>query len=282
MLKITNLTKEFKKGNKRVLNNINAEFYFGEVVAIIGENGSGKSTLLNIIATFIHPTKGEVLFNGKDIFKELNEYRQYVSYISENVALIPELSVMDNLKYFHKIFKSSSDIQEISKKVSIENFLSSKPSQLSKGQRQRISIAISLLKDPQIVLLDEPAEGLDIETKRVLKNLVKEYRSNGKLVLYVTHDEDEIEEVCDKILALKAGKTVFFGTVEDFWEMYEKYYIVTYKTGSEKKTKMMSLDELNDNKNKLEILHLRNLGLREIISIEESMKGEVNDKYVEK
>ncbi len=282
MLKILNLTKEFKKDRKKVLDNIDAEFYLGEVAAIIGENGSGKSTLLNIIATFICPTSGEIYFNGEDIFKRLNEYRQYVSYISEKVALIPELSVEDNLRYFHRIFGSSSDIQKISKKVSIESFLSLKPSQLSKGQRQRVSIGISLLKDPKIVLLDEPAEGLDIETKQVVKNLVREYRNNGKLVLYVTHDEDEIEEVCDKILALKAGKTVFFGTVEDFWKRYEKYYIVTYRIGSEKRTKIMSLDELNDNKDRLEIIHLRNLGLREIINIAENMKGEGDEKYVEK
>lgn len=274
MLKLNNLEKHFGKEKKIVLDNINAEFKFGEVAAVIGENGSGKSTLLNIIATFIRPSKGEVYLNGNDVFKILNEYRQVVSYISEKVALIPELSVEDNLKYFHKVFKSSSDIQEISEKVSVKEFLNSKPSQLSKGQRQRVSIAISLLKDPKIVLLDEPAEGLDIETKQVVKNLVKEYRSNGKLVLYVTHDEDEIEEVCDKILALKAGKTVFFGTVEDFWKKYEKFYTVTYRFGNDKKTKIMSLDELNESKNKLEIVHLRNLGLREIINMAESMKGD--------
>lgn len=279
MLRINNLEKSFGRVKKRVLDNINTEFKFGEVAAIIGENGSGKSTLLNIIATFIRPTKGEIYFNGKDIFEILNEYRQGVSYISERVALIPELSVEDNLKYFHKIFRSSSDIQEISQKVSIEEFIKSKPSQLSKGQRQRVSIAISLLKDPQIVLLDEPAEGLDVETKQVVKNLVKMYRNAGKLILYVTHDEDEIEEVCDKILALKAGRTVFFGTVEDFWKKYEKFYTVTYKIDSEKKTKIMSLDELNESKNELEIIHLRNLGLREIINMAENMKGD--EKYVE-
>lgn len=280
MLKITNLVKEFKRESKKALDNINAEFHFGEVAAIIGENGSGKSTLLNIVATFLRPTSGEIYFNEEDIFKNLNKYRENVSYISERVALIPELNIEDNLNYFHKVFKSYSDIKQVSQKVNIENLLKSKPSQLSKGQRQRVSIAISLLKDPKIVLLDEPAEGLDIETKQVVKNLVKEYRNNGKLVLYVTHDEDEIEEVCDKILALKAGKTVFFGTVEDFWERYEKYYIVTYRTGSDKKTRIMSLEELNDSKSKLEIVHLRNLGLREIINIAENMKGD--EKYVEK
>ncbi|MCX7653088.1 MAG: ABC transporter ATP-binding protein [Fervidobacterium sp.] len=269
MLKVKDVEKKFKN-NKKILEGISAEFFPGQVAAIIGENGSGKSTLLNIVATFLRPTKGMIHFNEKDVFKNIREYRQIVSYISEKVALIPELSVEDNLRYFHKIFKSSAIISEISSRVGIQDFIKLKPSHLSKGQKQRVSIAVSLLKDPQIVLLDEPAEGLDVETKQVVKNLVKQYRNAGKIVLYVTHDEDEIEEVCDKILVLKFGKIAFFGTVEEFWERYEKFYTVTYKVNTEKKMKIMSLDELNENKNQLEIVHLRNLGLREIINIVEN------------
>ena len=124
-----------------------------------------------------------------------------------------------------------------------------------------------MLKQSKIVLLDEPAEGLDIETKAIVKNTVRNYKRLGKLVIYVTHDEDEIEDVCDKIIALRRGKTVFFGTVDEFWNKYEKYYAVTHLIGDEKRTEIMSLDQLKTRKFVLNVVHIRNLGLREILNL---------------
>ncbi|ABS61052.1 ABC transporter ATP-binding protein [Fervidobacterium nodosum] len=272
MLKLINLSKEFldENGQKKIaLKNINAEFDYGNVVAVIGENGSGKSTLLNIIATFLKPSNGLVLLNEKNIFEDIKKYREMVSYVSEKGTFITELSVEDNLIYFSKIFKSNANIKDILERVGITHILKNKPSSLSKGQRQRLSLAISMLKNPKIVLLDEPAEGLDVETKEVVKSLVSEYKNTGKLVFYVTHDEDEIEDVCDKILVLKSGESLFCGSVEDFWREYEKFYRVTYIFGGEKRTKIMNLQELNKISGQLNIVHVRNLGLREIINLDE-------------
>ncbi len=239
----------------------------GEVVALIGENGSGKSTLLNILSTFLKPSSGSVFFDGKDVFKELRTYRSIVSYVSESGSCVPELSVASNLEYFSKIFNSNENIREICEKVGIAEFKDKRPNELSKGQRQRLALAVSMLKQSRIVLLDEPAEGLDIETKAIVKNTVRNYKRLGKLVIYVTHDEDEIEDVCDKIIALRRGKTVFFGTVDEFWNKYEKYYAVTYLVDDEKRTEIMSLDQLKTRKFVLNVVHIRNLGLREILNL---------------
>lgn len=203
-----------------------------------------------------------------------------VSYVSEKGTFITELSVEDNLIYFSKIFKSNANIKDILERVGITHILKNKPSSLSKGQRQRLSLAISMLKNPKIVLLDEPAEGLDVETKEVVKSLVSEYKNTGKLVFYVTHDEDEIEDVCDKILVLKSGESLFCGSVEDFWREYEKFYRVTYIFGGEKRTKIMNLQELNKISGQLNIVHVRNLGLREIINLDEKIiRRELHNDY---
>jgi len=272
VLILEKISKQFD--NKLALDKIEGRVEAGEVVAVIGENGSGKSTLLNILGTFLKPTEGKLYYNNIDVFgspESINEYRKLVTYVSENSQFISELNLKDNLSYFKYIFKSEKDIYSISEQVGIENFLNHKPSRLSKGQRQRLSLAISLLKDAKIVLLDEPAEGLDVETKAVVKNIVKSFKDKGCIVFYVTHDEDEVEEVCDKILVLKNGKTTFFGNVDEFWEKYEKFYSVTYYEGAKKTTKVVNIDELRSIQEKGKVSHIRNLGLREIINLSEEL-----------
>lgn len=274
-LELKGISKTFKSTSplngdadeRCAIDNISGILNSGEVVALIGENGSGKSTLLNILSTFLKPSSGSIYFDGKDVFKELRTYRSIVSYVSENGSYVPELSVLSNLEYFSKIFNSSENIQEICEKVGIAEFKDKRPTELSRGQRQRLALAVSMLKQAKIVLLDEPAEGLDIETKAIVKNTVRNYKRLGKLVIYVTHDEDEIEDVCDKIIALRRGKTVFFGTVDEFWNKYEKYYAVTHLVDDEKRTEIMSLDQLKVRKFVLNVVHIRNLGLREILNL---------------
>lgn len=270
-LELIDVEKVFFKPNSNknpiALRGINAKFVDGDVVAIIGENGSGKSTLLKVIATILKPTKGKIIYNKENIFENLNKYRNLISFIFEENNFLPELNVKDNLEYFSKMFSSNVKVRDVLSRVKIEHLLNLKPKQLSKGQRQRLSIAISLLKTPKIVLLDEPAEGLDVETKQIVKDIVREYKNSNRLVFFVTHDEDEIEEVCDKILVLNAGKITFYGTVEDFFNKYEKFYNVTYIEKEEKKSCIVSLDKLNQIKGNLKILHVRNLGLREIINL---------------
>jgi len=275
MIKFENISHQFK--DKKALENINGIIDDGEVVAVIGENGSGKSTLLNVVATFIKPSSGKLIYNDMNVFERkenIEKFRELVSYVSEKSTFIHELTLTDNLLYFKSVFGSQKCIYEVSKRVNINNLLDKKPNKLSKGQKQRFALAISLLKDAKIILLDEPAEGLDIETKQIVKDLVKEFKEKGCTVFYVTHDEDEVEEVCDKIIALKDGKVKFFGTVDEFWKTYEKFYSVTFElleNPGKKLTRIMNIDELKIAQEKIRVLHIRNLGLREIINIAENV-----------
>lgn len=275
MLELIHVEKKFSKNNKDIvaLKEISAQFSNGNVVGIIGENGSGKSTLLKLVATILKPTSGKITYNQKDIFENRKIYRNLVSFISEDSSFLPELSAKNNLEYFSKMFSSHIKIEDVASRVKIENLMNFKPKDLSKGQRQRLSIAISLLKNPEIVLLDEPAEGLDFETKEIVKEIIKEYKDDNKIVLYVTHDEDEIEQVCDKILVLNAGRVIFYGTVEEFWNKYEKFYNVVYIENSQKRSCVATLEKLNQMKGHLEILHVRNLRLREIINLSNSLRN---------
>nr|WP_312058598.1 ABC transporter ATP-binding protein [Fervidobacterium pennivorans] len=278
MIKFENISHQFK--DKKALENINGIIDDGEVVAIIGENGSGKSTLLNVVATFIKPSSGKLIYNDMNVFERkenIEKFRELISYVSEKSTFIPELTLRDNLLYFKSVFSSQRCIHDIAMHVKIDNLLDENPNKLSKGQKQRFALAISLLKDAKIILLDEPAEGLDIETKQIVKDLVKEFKEKSCIVFYVTHDEDELEEVCDKIIALKDGKIKFFGTVDEFWKTYEKFYSVTFEppeNPGKKLTRIMNIDELKIAQEKVRVLHIRNLGLREIINITENVDVE--------
>lgn len=275
MIKFENISHQFK--DKKALENINGTIDDGEVVAVIGENGSGKSTLLNVVATFIKPSNGKLIYNDMDVFERkenIEKFRELISYVSEKSAFIDELNLKNNLQYFKSVFNSQKCIYNVARRVNIDTLLDGKPSKLSKGQKQRFALAISLLKDAKIILLDEPAEGLDIETKQIVKDLVKEFKEKSCTVFYVTHDEDEVEEVCDKIIALKDGKVKFFGTVDEFWKTYEKFYSVTFEpleNPGKKLTRIMNIDELKIAQEKIRVLHIRNLGLREIINITENV-----------
>uniref|UniRef100_A0A7C4CFD8 ABC transporter ATP-binding protein n=1 Tax=Fervidobacterium thailandense TaxID=1008305 RepID=A0A7C4CFD8_9BACT len=253
-----------------VLNGISCTFRGQEVVGLIGENGSGKSTLLKIIAALIKPDSGSIFYNNENIFRILRSYRSLVSYVSESISFINELTVAENLWYFSLMYKSTVRLDDVVEKVSLDSVASKRPVELSKGYRQRLAIAVGLLKDSKIFLLDEPAEGLDTETKQIVKRIVNELKSKGALVVYVTHDDDELEDVCDKIVMLKNGCVTFFGTVDDFWNKYGKFYRVVYQESGKgfKCNTILKGEELNETTKNHRILHIRPLGLREIVNFQ--------------
>lgn len=253
-----------------VLSNVSCFLSGKQVVGLIGENGSGKSSLLKIIATVLKPTTGSVFYNGENVLKILDRYRSLVSYVSESNKFIDELTVRENLEYYSLLYKSTINLRDVVKKVALENVVAKKPGQLSKGYRQRLAIAVGLLKDSKIFLLDEPAEGLDTETKQIVKGIVNELKTRGALVIYVTHDDDELEDVCDAIIMLKGGRVSFFGTVDDFWRKYGKYYRTVYTEPGEgvKRNRIVSVEELNDLMKTHNITHIRPLGLREIVNLQ--------------
>ncbi|ANQ53999.1 ABC transporter [Thermosipho affectus] len=250
MIKLENVGKRY--GKSWVLENITFHTEEGNVIGIIGKNGSGKTTLLKIISGILKPTVGNVYLKSK-----------LISYIPEKPILIPELSLKENLNYFAKMRNvESKRIEDEIKFFRLEKHVLKKPSELSKGLRQRLSMAISLLIDPDIILLDEPTSGLDAESKKIISNRIKKLKLNKKTVLYITHEDEEVESICDKVLILEEGEIKFFGTVEDFWRKYERFVYVTFS--QTKEIKLLKLEELKNVKE--DLLHVRSVGIREFLS----------------
>ncbi len=213
---LKNVSKKF--GGNWVLKDVNLSFDNGDVVLLLGANATGKTTLLKIISTIYKPTTGSIIFNGVDVVKKPSYMRKYVTFIPELPTLVEEISVMDNLKFFSKLYGYKGDFEEIIEKFRLDN--SKKPvSKLSKGMKQRLSLAVSLLKDPDVIAMDEPASGLDRETVQFILDLIKSFGESGKIVVVSSHDEEDLSKVATKVVVIDNGEVVYDGDMKEVERM---------------------------------------------------------------
>ena len=212
IISLRDVTKEFKNGEtvSRVLKGVNLDVYEGELLVILGESGCGKSTMLNIIGGMDQLTEGTFCFHGEDFSraddKALTAYRRdYIGFIFQSYNLMPNLTALQNLRFIAELKDGSLDPKQALEKVGLGNRCNSYPSQMSGGQQQRVSIARALVKQPKLILADEPTAALDyatgIEVLSVIENVAKE----GTSVLMVTHNE-EITRMANRVVRMRGGR----------------------------------------------------------------------------
>lgn len=212
-IKFTNVSKEYKLGNSTffALKNISFEANKGEMVAILGPSGSGKSTLLNILGGLDRASKGEVIFDNKNISelsdKELTKYRRdNVGFVFQFYNLIPNLTAYENIEVSAELNKNSHNIDEILEAVGILDKKNKFPQELSGGEQQRVSIARAIIKNPKLLLCDEPTGALDYTTsKEVLELLDKINKQFGTTIFIVTHN-NAIASMCHRVIKLRGGE----------------------------------------------------------------------------
>ena len=213
LVQVRDVVKEFMSGEeiRQILKGVDLDVYPGELVVVLGESGCGKSTLLNIIGGMDRMTKGQVIVEGKDMSNptedELTEYRrEYVGFIFQAYNLMPNLSAYENIEFIAEISDNPMDSLEALKLVGLEAKAESMPTALSGGQMQRISIARALVKNPKIILADEPTAALDYDTSiKVLSVIEKISRENNTTILMVTHNP-EIAKMANRVVKLRDGK----------------------------------------------------------------------------
>lgn len=203
-IKIKNVSKSFQK--QKVLSNINAEFAGGKIYGIIGRNGSGKSVLLKCICGLLHVTDGTVLVNGKIVGKEV-DFPKNIGFVIETPGFLSNYSAYKNLKYLASI-KNDIGEQEIRNYIHMAGLNPDDKKHVGKyslGMKQRLGIAQAIMENPEILILDEPMNGLDqagVEEMRKLFLLLKE---KGKLILLASHNRDDIDILCDEVYRIDAG-----------------------------------------------------------------------------
>ena len=204
IIEIKEISKSFR--GVKVLKNVSMTLESGHIYGFIGHNGSGKTVLLKLICVFFEPTTGEILFNGTNIIKN-NEYPPSTRALIERPTFISELSGKENLELLAKIQKKigEKEIENALEKVGLEKEKDKLYYKYSLGMKQKLGIAQVLMEDPQILILDEPFNGLDDESAKNIRQILLEEKKKGKLIILATHLKEDIELLCDELYKFDDG-----------------------------------------------------------------------------
>ena len=217
-IQIKNLSKKYK--NTLAVNNINFSIEKNKTLGLLGPNGCGKTTSIGMMLGLIKPTGGEILIDNKNIdsFKR-DEILSRINFASPYIELPKKLTVRQNLEVYGRLYgikDLKGRIEEISEDLDIKNFFNRKTGELSSGQKNRVSLAKSLINKPEILFLDEPTASLDPDIGDFVRTYIQKYRSENQVtVLLASHNMNEVERLCDSIIMMKSGEIIDRGTCEE-------------------------------------------------------------------
>ena len=204
---LENINLELDK--KSILTDINARFTSGKIYGLRGKNGSGKTMLLRILAGLVIPTQGTVRIDEKILHKDIS-FPESVGVLIENPGLLGEFSGLDNLKMIASIRNviHEADCKKIMNDLLLDPEDNKKVKKYSLGMRQKLGIAMVLMEDPEIILLDEPLNGLDERSEKIVIEMLLEEKEKGKLIIVASHEKEELEYLSDEMIEIKAGEIV--------------------------------------------------------------------------
>ena len=214
-IQIKNLTKIYKK--YLAVNNINFKIEKNKTIGLLGPNGCGKTTSIGMMLGLISPTNGKILIDNKDIknFKR-DEILSRLNFASPYVELPKKLTVKQNLEVYGRLYgieNLNKRIEDISNDLDIKNFFNTKTGELSSGQKNRVSLAKSLINNPEILFLDEPTASLDPDIGDFVRSYIQEYKSKNKVtIILASHNMSEVERLCDSVIMMRKGKIIDEGT----------------------------------------------------------------------
>ena len=240
---LEHLTKKFPNRNKKIktdviaVNDFNYEIPDGKLIGLLGPSGCGKSTVLNLISGLEKPTEGKIYFGDDDV-TELPAENRGIGLVFQNYALYPHLTVKENIRFplenlrgKDRMTRDEMDrkVLETARLVQIEELLDRKPSEMSGGQQQRVAIARALVKQPKVLLLDEPLSNLDarlrLQTREELKRIQLE---TGITTIFVTHDQEEAMSICDSMVVMREGRIMQVGNPQDVYDCPENLFVAKF------------------------------------------------------
>ncbi|MBQ3696839.1 MAG: ABC transporter ATP-binding protein [Spirochaetales bacterium] len=237
-IEIRKLTKDYK--DIRAVDNLDLEIQEGELFALLGVNGAGKTTTIKMLCCITQPTSGDALLNGKSIASEADAVKKIIAVSPQETAVAPNLSVEENLKLMCGVHgfdrqRAEKRTDEMIEEFKLDRIRKKKASKLSGGWQRRLSIAMALISEPQILFLDEPTLGLDVIARSELWDSIRELKGKMTIIL-TTHYMEEAEELSDRIGVMKDGHLLATGTAQELKEMtgeekFENAFIKLVKEG---------------------------------------------------
>jgi len=218
MIETKKLTKDF--GNLVAVSNLDLYIGAGDIFGFIGPNGAGKTTTMRILVTLLEPTSGEAFIDGLNVSKKGKEVRRRVGYMPDFMGVYDDLKVFEYLEFFAAAFgieyrKRKAIVDGVLELTDLVSKRSAPVDSLSRGMQQRLGLARVLIHDPKVLILDEPASGLDPRARIEMRELLRELKRMGKTIMVSSHILSELEEICDRIGIIEHGQFVFSGGMEE-------------------------------------------------------------------
>ncbi|MBT3483315.1 MAG: ATP-binding cassette domain-containing protein [Opitutales bacterium] len=223
MIIAENLTKTFrdrKRGLVRAVNNLSLNCRPGQIFGLLGANGAGKTTTLRMLGTLLEPTHGNATIAGYDIRENPQEVRRCIGFLSGSTALYGRLTAREMIEYFGQLNNLkgtdlSRRVDELIERLEIGEFQNGRCDKLSTGQKQRVSIARSIVHRPPVMIFDEPTSGLDVMTSQTIMAFIEQCRSDNLTVVFSTHIMSEVERLCDRVAIVHHGIVAAEGSVNE-------------------------------------------------------------------
>lgn len=224
MVEVKELEKKF--GTYTAVDKISFEVNKGEIFGLLGENGAGKTTTLRMLATMLQPTSGYATLGGLNVVKEPEKVRAHIGILfGGETGLYDRLTAAENITYFGELNgMNKAAIKERSQQLAaafeMKEFMDKRASKLSKGMKQKVAFARSIIHNPDIMLFDEPTSGLDVSAAREVHAFIMECRAEGKTIIFSSHTMKEVDKLCDRIGIIHKGRLVEIGSIEGLKEKY--------------------------------------------------------------
>lgn len=233
MIEVENISKKFKLSKKQkkelksssdyslAVKDVSFKCYPGEVFSLLGPNGAGKTTTLRMLATILKPTSGKIKVMDIDLSENPELARSKMGFLTGSTGLYERLTADEILNYFGSLYgitkeQLSSRKENLYNLLDMEDFINKRIGQLSTGMKQKVSIARTMIHDPDVVVFDEPTSGLDVITAENIIKLIKDCKNNGKTVIFSSHIMSEVDLLCDKLAIIHKGEICYTGTIDEF------------------------------------------------------------------
>ena len=268
MIEVKNVTKKY--GNLVAVDNISFEVKDGEIIGLLGQNGAGKSTTMNMITGFIEPTQGDIIVNGYDISKKSKKAKKQIGYMPENVPLYNELTVKEFVSYMAelKLINRKDRKKAVQKAIEDTALIEVQDRlirNLSRGYKQRVSMAGAIVGEPEVLILDEPTVGLDPKQVVEIRNLIKKLKEKHTVIIS-SHILSEISQICDRVVIINKGKLIAIDTPNNLEEKTKEQNVI--------------LVTVEDKENKMETIKQKIEKIKEVSMIKDNEDGTKQYKIV--
>ena len=216
MIKIEQLSKKYKDAENYSVSSLDLFIEEKEIFGLLGPNGAGKTTLISLLCSLIKPTSGSFTINGLNYKNDSKTLKQYIGIVPQEYALYPTMTAFENLKYFGSMYglkgkKLTSKINDALEILGLLEFAHKKISSFSGGMKRRINLIASILHEPKILFLDEPTVGVDVQSKNVIIQYLKDLNARGTTIIYTSHHLNEAEHFCTRVAIIDHGKIITKG-----------------------------------------------------------------------